>query len=223
MRLRRPQLGFSLLELLLVVLLVAIVATLAITGGSVDGATAISSAAQQVATDLAYCRSLAIANASRYEIVFVRAENRYTIRHSGPEPALHTLPPAPFRRSDDPANEHRVYLADIPSLGADVALFDVVNAATNATVTSLEFAPYGQTTASSPTRIWLSVGEGAQKLYLPITVDPTTGLGTIGSMQTTSPTGAGADESTNKVESTKAAEANQTGMISPGPVHARTS
>jgi len=184
---RLHNLGFSLLELLLVILVVAIVAAAAITGGSVDGATAIASVAQQVVTDVAYCRSLAITNASRYEIVFVSAENRYTIRHSGPEPALHTLPPAPFRRSDDPADEHRVYLADIPSLGAQVALYDVVNQTTNATVTALEFGPYGQTTSSSPTRIWLTAGGGPQQVYLPISVDPTTGLAMIGSMQTTPP------------------------------------
>jgi len=188
MRPRRPKnLGFSLLELLLVVLLVAIVAAAAINSSSVDGSTAVSSAAQLVTADLAYCRSLAVIHASRYEIVFRSAENRYTIRHSGPEPGLHTLPAAPFRRSDDPADEHRVYLADIPSLGAHVAIYDVVNQTTNAKITSLEFGPYGQTTSSSPTRIWLTAGGGPHTMYLPINVDPTTGLAMIGSMQTTPP------------------------------------
>jgi len=83
--------GFSLLELLLVLLVVAIVASAAINATSVDATTAIASVAQQVSADLAYCRSLAIVHASRYEIVFLKDENRYTIRHSGPEPALHTV------------------------------------------------------------------------------------------------------------------------------------
>jgi prepilin-type N-terminal cleavage/methylation domain-containing protein len=182
--------GFTLLELLLVLLVVAVLATAAINATSVDSTTAVSSVAQQVAADLAYCRSLAIVHASRYTIEFVPTENRYTIRHTGANATLHQLPPSPFRRADDPVDEHRVYLADIPSLGAEVKLRDVVNVTTGASVTSIEFGPLGQTTSTAPTRIWLSAGAASQMVYLPIDVDPTTGLPMTGSLQHTPPVGA---------------------------------
>ena len=210
---RRTYRGFSLLELLLVLLVVAIIASVAINATGVDATTAIASVAQQVSADLAYCRSLAIVHGSRYEIVFVAAENRYTIRHSGPEVGLHTLPPSPFRRSDDPADEHRVYLSDIPSLGTEVTLRDVVNLTSGASITSIEFGPLGQTTSSQPTRIWLVAGAASQPVYLPIDVDPTTGLGMIGSMQHAPPVGSAEP---NNGTQTKTAPVDETGMLLPG-------
>jgi prepilin-type N-terminal cleavage/methylation domain-containing protein len=212
--------GFTLLELLLVLLVVAIVASTAINATSVDATTAITSVAQQVSADLAYCRSLAIVHGSRYEIEFVVAENRYTIRHSGPEAGLHILPPSPFRRSDDPADEHRVFLSDIPSLGTEVLLRDVVNVTTGASASAIEFGPLGETTSSQPMRIWLVAGASSQPVYLPIDIDPTTGLGMIGSMQYTPPVPAAEP---NIGTQTKTATVDETGMTTPDPDVQQTS
>jgi hypothetical protein len=40
----------------------------------------------------------------------------------------------------------------------------------------VEFGPLGETTRSSPTTVWLTIGSDAEARYVSLTVDPITGL-----------------------------------------------
>jgi hypothetical protein len=56
-------------------------------------------------------------------------------------------------------------------------------------VTDVEFGPLGALTRSETTFVWFAVGEGSQRLYLAVEVDPVTGLATVGELQSAQPAG----------------------------------
>jgi type II secretory pathway pseudopilin PulG len=150
----------------------------------------LTTTAQIVAADLDYARSLAVSNGSKYRVSFDLDEQRYTLRHSGSNSSLDTLPPSPFRRPGDPPEEHIVELADLPRLGATVELTGLrTTGFYPQTVTDVEFDSLGSVTRSDPTAVWLACGQGAKRLYVAVEVDPVTGLATVGEIQTARPTG----------------------------------
>ena len=142
----------------------------------------LQAAAQLLGGDLAYGRSLAVANNSSYRFRFQAAQNRYVLEHCGTNPALNTLPDAPFRSPSDPANEHSVDLNDLPHFtGQNMRLAGVTNTAgIRLTPEQLEFGPLGETTRTQETVVWLAAGRNQQTRYLPVHVNPISGLAAIG-------------------------------------------
>jgi Tfp pilus assembly protein FimT len=145
--------------------------------------------AQTVADELAYARSLAMANNSKYRFTFDVANNRMVLQHSGTSAALADLPASPFRSPKDPSNQHIVDLDELPHVGAPLALLaaTVASSSSVAAVSSVEFGPLGATTASNPTTVWLTAGTGAGQRYVSVAVNPVTGLATVGQYTTQGP------------------------------------
>ncbi len=178
---RGQSAGFSLIELLLVISLMAIIAGFVLPSSSPSLHDQLRAAARIVATDLAYGRSLAVSNNSSYKFTFDAQRNRYVLEHSGTNSALDTLPDSAFRDEDDPPKQHIVTLDDLPRVGAPVKLEAVVEKdGSFAAVTDLEFGPLGETTRSGETMIWLSAGKGDAERYIWVQVNPITGLATVG-------------------------------------------
>ena len=73
-------------------------------------------------------------------------------------------------RSCDP--DCRCNFTRIAAVGSFIGTYVLVD--------DLEFGPLGETTRSSPTTIWLAAGSGPHTRYLPVTVDPVTGLAEVG-------------------------------------------
>ncbi len=139
------------------------------------------STAQIVSTDLAYARSLAVANNDNYRIRFDLAGNRYVMEHSGVNTALDTLPKSAFSAPGDPANQHIVDLAELPHVGPTVRLAAVATTgSTVGSVDDVEFGPLGQTVRADATTIWLSVGSGSDQKYITLVVNPATGMSQVG-------------------------------------------
>jgi hypothetical protein len=145
------------------------------------------SAAQVVSADLAYARDLAVTHNSTYELTFDVTAEQYVLRHSGTNAQLDDLPVSPFH-AGDPADAHTTSLASLPHVGPSVELVKAyTSGGTLITVSTVEFGPLGETTRSEATVLWLACGGGQSRLYLPLHIDPVTGLAEIGSVQATSP------------------------------------
>ena len=184
---RRTFAGFSLLELLLVVAVVAILVAIVLPSMQPAVIDQLRSTAEIAATDLAYARSLAVANNSNYRITLDFAENRYVLKHSGSNPALRRLPKSPFSSPDDPPDRHIVDLDELPHIGPTVRLTAAASGATMQKVGDVEFGPLGQTTRAEATTIWLAAGGGDGTRYITLEINPVTGLTRVGDCSSIAP------------------------------------
>jgi prepilin-type N-terminal cleavage/methylation domain-containing protein len=196
--------GFSLLEVLLVVALVGIMAAAVIPNAASNPYESLTSAAQMLAADLAYARSLAIVNNDRYQIQFDLSNNFYKLVYSGTNPALASIPPSPFQSPEDSAGSYVVRLANLPRIsGSAVALYDVqLTGSAPTETTTIEFGPLGATTAMQPTEIWFSTGSGQAARFIGLMVNPSTGLASVGSFSATAPSGTSGSSTTESSSST---------------------
>jgi hypothetical protein len=177
------------MELLIVVSLMGILAGVALSSLNPGTHEELQAAAQLLCGDLAYGRSLAVANNSSYRFRFQATRNRYVLEHSGSNRALDTLPDSPFRSPSDLPSEQSVDLDDLPHLtGQNVRLAGVTTSAgLRLTQEELEFGPLGETTRTEETVVWLAAGRNQQTRYLPVHVNPVSGLATIGQYSSRGP------------------------------------
>jgi prepilin-type N-terminal cleavage/methylation domain-containing protein len=182
------QSGFTLIELLIVVALLSLAAGMIIPSANPSLRDKLEGATQLIASDIALARSLAVANDSNYRITFDLTQNRYVLQHSGSNPALNNLPRSPYSLPSDPATQYIIRLSNLPHLGGTARLHAVrALSSSPQTVTNLEFGPYGETTRTEETQIWLAAGVGSATRYLSVRVNPVTGLTWIENFQATDP------------------------------------
>jgi prepilin-type N-terminal cleavage/methylation domain-containing protein len=175
--LARPARGLSLIELLLAVAILSILAAALIPQLGQQVPDQLLAAAEVVASDLEYSRSLAVANASTYRIRFTPSENRYVLQHSGANTLLHVLPKSPFRASNDLPDRQTTDLDELPLMQPAVELSRVVSrGSTVASVTDVEFTPLGGTTQANSTVVWLTCGSGSNRCFVAIAINPITGI-----------------------------------------------
>jgi prepilin-type N-terminal cleavage/methylation domain-containing protein len=188
-RAERPR-GMSLIEILIVVVLMSVLMAAIVPQFQPSAIRQLESVAQIVAADLDYARSLAVSNGSTYRVTFDVAGQQYVLEHSGANPLLNPLPPSPFRRPGDPANQHIVELARLPRYGPTVELAGAQKiAGSGQSITDVEFDALGSTTRSETTLVWLACGQGDGRRWLPVEVDPVTGLASVGELEAERPSG----------------------------------
>ncbi len=180
MNTNRRQKGFSLIELMTVIALMAIIAAAVISSSAPSYHDQLHTAAQIVAAELNYTRSLAETNGSKYKTTFDTAGNRLIMQHSGANNLLDTLPNSVFRNKKDPSDQHILDLDELDAIN-NVTLYKVATLKESAIAASeIEFGPLGETTVRYPTLIWLAAGPADNRLYLLLAVNPVTGITTIG-------------------------------------------
>lgn len=176
--------GFTLIELLLAIALMGILAALVLPNANPAVHDQLLAAAQIVATDLAYARSLAVTNDSVYGFKFELDENRYVLEHNGAKAELERLPKSPFHETTGNGKKQTVDLDELPRLGSAVRLLVVGTENDQGAVTErlkmIEFRELGETTESRNQVIWLTAGQAAMQRYINIQINPITGLATVG-------------------------------------------
>lgn len=188
MRPRRSLAGFTLIELLMVIAVVGILVGLVLPSTDPSIADQLQSTAEVLAGELAYGRSLAVADNSTYRFRFDLTQNRIILEYSGSTPGLSVLPQTPFRSSQDTSTQRIIALDDLPQIGARVQIAAVADSA-NGSVSDVEFGPLGQTTRSDATTIWLQAGQGLSTRYMWLSIDPVTGLVDVGPLLAVGPPG----------------------------------
>ena len=184
--------AFTLVELLIVIAICGILAALAVPSFSSNVPEQLQMAADSVADDFIYARALAVANNSSYRFTFNVASSRFTyvLQHSGTNAALNKLPPSPFHTFDSGSTQQTADLSKLPMLYGTVKLAAVQkNPAAPSDVTDLEFGPLGSTTRPEATLVWLVSSDTGTNMYIPISVNPTTGIVDVGDVQSTTPAG----------------------------------
>lgn len=185
----RQRRAFTLVELMMVVLVMAIVAATAAPYLTTSAVDRLENVAQFVADDLAYARNLAITHNSQYRCTFDVRNNLYYIEHSGTNTSLNNLPTSSLRGYGDAATRQTTRVGSIPPSAGHVKLHAVGDSSKSpAPVTQLEFRSFGQTTQTIATDIWLvALWSGSSPLYINVTVHPITGLARIGRLTATPP------------------------------------
>lgn len=177
----------TVLETLIVITIISILAAMAYTSSNMSVDDQLLSAAQILANDLSYGRSLAVANNDKYMFTFNLTGNSYTLQHSGTNPALTNLPQTPFFRTPSPQNT--VSLAALPEIGLQVSLLAVgaTSGTSTSAITQIEFGPLGQTTDSRVATVWLAAGPAGSQQYISVSVNPVTGLASLSGLSSTAP------------------------------------
>jgi prepilin-type N-terminal cleavage/methylation domain-containing protein len=182
--------AFTLIELLLVLALMSVFTAVALTNMQPTAAENLEAAAGIVAADLAYARSLAVGNDSRYQVEFNGALEQYVLEHTGDVAAFDVLPRSPTAVAGEPPTRRTQRLADLPLAGLRVEVVGVeqIDASSEIAATAeIEFGPLGEMTASRDRTVWLSSGTGAARRYVSIRVAKVTGLADVGPLQATAP------------------------------------
>lgn len=187
---RNARRGFTLVEVFIVISIIGIVAGLVIPNLMPNATQGLKAAAEVVAADLAWVRSLAVTGNTSYKITFDVPDNEYYVEHSGANAAFDQLPVSGFEKPGDTESRRTTCLSALPQVGPSARLAGVYAQAAGGSTTSvstLEFAGLGETTRADITVVWLSAGQGKARRFVPILVDPVTGLASTGKITNISP------------------------------------
>lgn len=170
--------GYSLVEMLIVMTVIGILATIAIPVASSASSNGLKSAGRVLASDLRMASDLAVQYGTQYTVTFDWARNEYQVTLSGPgnPPLLHN----PYAPAGTPAGTYNVSIGQIDGNNTDsngVRLLGAKLKAGGQSVTNISFGSLGGTgpARTDDTEIWLIHGPAWNPQYLRLTVTAITG------------------------------------------------
>lgn len=181
---RRAKQAFTLAEVTIVVTLLAVIAAVFVPFFGASTSEQLYAAAHVVASDLQYCRDLAVTHHSDYQVRFDFSSNRYEVSHQGDNASLDSLPPSSFLMTTVGAGGKTIqYNALEQQAGEEcvVQLFAVTRDG-HSSHPAIRFTSLGSVATEAPTRIWLTAKAGNQQKYVSIDIDATTGDIRIGAV-----------------------------------------
>jgi general secretion pathway protein H len=125
---RRARRGFTLIELMIVMVILAIAAAMVVPMASSAGSMQVRAAGNMVAADLEYAKSMAISRGQKYSVVFdttnetykVTDQNGNTISHPVKQGFLYTV----NFRNDNDSRLNQVDIATVSFDGSSAVSFD---------------------------------------------------------------------------------------------------
>lgn len=189
--------GFSLIELLIVIAILGVIAAVVIPNSTTSLPTDLTSAAQVIVAEIDYARNLAVTYTSNYELTFSTDGSQLVLMHSGSNSALDALPASAFRYAADDPSQRILRINELTAIEGGVWIVGVLaeEASGSARVEGVEFGPLGETTRAEATVFWLASGASNARRYLPIEINPVTGLATVGRLTTDVPATLAAESS----------------------------
>jgi len=116
--LRSPDSGFTLIEVLLVVVIIAIAAMIVVPMASSAASTQLRSAANMIAADLEYTKSMAISRGQNFSVVFDKTTESYSIKNQAGTTIAHPVKKG-FDYIVDFQNDSRLDKVDIVDVDFD--------------------------------------------------------------------------------------------------------
>lgn len=164
---RQGRGGFTLIELMIVMVILAIAAAIAVPMVSSAGSIQLRSAVNMVAADLEYAKSLAIGTGQRHSVVFDAANETYRITDASGATVTHPLKKGSNSYVVNFSTEGRLDQVDIVDAsfdGSNVVSFDYLG------------SPYNGTGASLASGVITLQAGGVTRT---VTVEPVTGFVSI--------------------------------------------
>ena len=158
----RCRRAFTLVEILMVLVLLAILAAVVVPVFQPTTASQLELAAHVLASDIQYCQSLALTNNSDYQLGFNFPLNRYEISHQGANTALDQLPSTAFMLNTVGAGGKPTQynpLGDEPGLQGRV-LLHAVRVGEFGAISQFQFDGIGSLNTNNDVTIWLTAGSG---------------------------------------------------------------
>jgi prepilin-type N-terminal cleavage/methylation domain-containing protein len=167
-----PCSGFTLVEIIIVIVIIAIVAMTAIPMMTAAASMQIRAAANMVAADLEYAKSMAISKGQSFSVVFDETNERYQIEDQGGSVVPHPVKKG-FNYIVDFANDSRTNKVDIADADFDpdsssIITFDYLGSPysgsgtakpLNGGVISLQAGNWGRTIAIEPVTGYITIAE----------------------------------------------------------------
>ena len=177
----RYRAGWTFIELAVALIVLVVAAAMAITSLSHTIVADVRTAAEVVASDLAYVRQLAVANGTTYEVRWDAAAGTYEVVHVGPNARFDQVPlPPGLSTASATTNGYIHRLSDLPLMG-EVRIVSVeATEPSRQAITSFAFEPSGEVSPLQPIRIRLGAGRGDAARYVDIEIVPQTGLMVVG-------------------------------------------
>lgn len=181
-----PRAAYSLTELMVVVVLLAIAASFVLSSWRPNQVESLEAAAKVVASDLAYVRGLAVAKGSSYQITWDVASDRYSVKRVAADSSLQPVPPPPTVTGSASKSEYIEDLARLPSGGCELIGVETTSTPKQS-LEQFQFTPTGAVDPAQSIRVWLANGTGSSRRYLSVDVVPQTGIATIGELTAQAP------------------------------------
>lgn len=183
---RRQSAGFTIIELMIVVVFLSIAVAMLLPQMNATFDQQAIASARVLVSEFEYARNMAVANNSKYRLSVDSATDQFILEHTGSNSSLDTLPSGPFRSSADSSTQRVTQLASLPGISTAatfVAMY--ADGDSQTAVNTVEFGSLGETSRTETTVLTISVGDGDAKRYVTLTINPVTGIVTLGDSATT--------------------------------------
>ncbi len=178
--------GFTLIELIVAIVLLAVVASVVLTRWEPNLISQLEAGGAAVAGDLAYVRGLAVAHGVDYEIEWRPESDSYAVMRISSGGVRVPAPAPKFVTGAGTRTDFVEQLARLPS-GACELIGVETTTSPRQTLNSIRFNAAGILDPPQEVRIWLAIGQGSKRYFLPVVVAYPTGTPTVGNIQRDKP------------------------------------